>query len=142
MAYKLGQRSKDNLKGVHPNLAKLMTASITNSPVDFTIVEGVRTTQRQQSLYAQGRTKPGIKVTNADGIKNKSNHQVKADGFGHAVDIYPFYLGQVQVQHKDVVKNLKLITDHIKKTAKELNIKIVCGIDWKKPYDPPHIQLA
>lgn len=141
MSYKLGQRSLDNLKGVHPDMQRLIKASITDSPVDFTVVEGVRTTQRQQSLYAQGRTVKGNKVTNADGVRNKSNHQVKADGFGHAVDLYPFFLGQVQVNHKDTIKSLKLISDHIKKKAKELGIKVVWGGDWKSPYDPPHFQI-
>ncbi|GJN60431.1 M15 family metallopeptidase [Elizabethkingia anophelis] len=141
MNYKLGERSLKNLDGVHPNLVKVMKAAIVNSPVDFTITEGVRTLKRQQELYAQGRTKPGIKVTNADGIKNKSNHQAKADGFGYAVDLYPFFLGQVQVNHKDTIKNLKLISDHIKKVAKELGISITWGGDWKSPFDPPHFEL-
>lgn len=141
MNYKLGERSLKNLDGVHPNLVKVMKAAIVYSPVDFTITEGVRTLKRQQELYAQGRTKPGIKVTNADGIKNKSNHQAKADGFGHAVDLYPFFLGQVQVNHKDTIKNLKLIADHVKKVAKELGIGITWGGDWKSPFDPPHFEL-
>ena len=140
MTYKLGERSLKNLEGVHPNLAKVMKAAIVNSPIDFTITEGVRTLKRQQDLYAQGRTKLGPKVTNADGIRNKSNHQAKADGFGHAVDLYPFFLGQVQVNHKDTIKNLKLISDHIKNTAKELGIGLAWGGDWKF-VDPPHFEL-
>lgn len=139
--YKLGERSLKNLEGIHPNLVKVMKAAIVNSPVDFTITEGVRTLKRQQDLYAQGRTKSGPKVTNADGVRNTSNHQAKSDGFGHAVDLYPFFLGQVQVNHKDTIKNLKLISDHIKKVAKELSINITWGGDWKSPYDPPHFEL-
>jgi hypothetical protein len=46
----------------------------------------VRTDAQQQALYAQGRTLPGNIVTKADGVINRSNHQVKADGYGHAVD--------------------------------------------------------
>ena len=26
--------------------------------------------------------------------------------------------------------------------AKSMGIKIVCGIDWKNPFDPPHFQLV
>lgn len=141
MKYKLGQRSIDNLQGVHPNLEKIIRAGIADSPVDFTVVEGVRTLKRQQELFALGRTKPGKKVTNADGIRNKSNHQVKPNGFGHAVDIYPFFLGQVQVTHKDTIKNLKLIAVHLKATAKRLGLELTWGGDWKNPYDPPHFEL-
>ncbi|QDP85180.1 M15 family metallopeptidase [Chryseobacterium sp. SNU WT5] len=146
MKYQLSKRSLDNLVGVHPNLVKVMKAAIANSPVDFTITEGLRTTERQKNLFAQGRTKPGMKVTNANGVKNLSNHQDEADGrkdgLGQAVDLYPFFEGKVQVHHKDTIKNLKIIADHVKVTAKQLGIKITWGGDWKSPYDPPHFQLG
>lgn len=145
MIYKLGTRSLKNLEGVHPNLVKVMKVAIINSPVDFTITEGLRSTERQKSLFAQGRTKPGIKVTNKDGVKSVSNHQDEADGkkdgLGSAVDLYPFFLGQVQVNHKDTIKNLKLIAAHIKIVASSLGIGIIWGGDWKNPYDPPHFEL-
>lgn len=146
MKYKLSKRSLDNLVGVHPNLVKVIKAAIVDSPVDFTIVCGLRTTKQQQDIFAQGRTKPGMKVTNADGRRNLSNHQDEADGkkdgLGAAVDIYPFYLGKVQVNHKDTIKNLKLIAAHIKATGAKMGIKIVWGGDWRSPYDPPHFQLG
>jgi peptidoglycan L-alanyl-D-glutamate endopeptidase CwlK len=50
------------------------------------VTDGVRTQKHQQALYAQGRTTPGPIVTHADGVKKHSNHQVKTDSFGHAVD--------------------------------------------------------
>ena len=37
--------------------------------------ETFRTRERQQYLYAQGRTRPGPIVTWKDGVKKKSNHQ-------------------------------------------------------------------
>ncbi|KUY29384.1 M15 family metallopeptidase [Elizabethkingia ursingii] len=147
MTYKLGERSNKNLEGVHPNLVKIMKVAIANSPVDFTIIQGVRTLKEQQEFYSWGRSKinPNTgkmdRVTNADGIRNKSNHQVKIDGYGHAVDLYPFFLGKVQLNHKDTIKNLKLISDHIKKVAKELGIGITWGGDWKNPFDAPHFEL-
>lgn len=143
--YKFSQRSKDNLKGVHPDLVKVLEASIVNSPIDFTITEGLRSDQRQSDLYAQGRTKKGKRVTNADGKRNLSNHQDaadgKRDGIGQAVDLYPFVDGKVQVSGAQVEAWLKTIADHIKTTAKQLGISIVWGGDWKNPHDPPHFQL-
>ncbi|EKB56583.1 M15 family metallopeptidase [Bergeyella zoohelcum] len=142
------KRSLDNLKGVHPNLVKLMQEAIKDSPVDFTITEGVRTAKAQQEYYSWGRTKKNphtgkmTKVTYADGVKRKSNHQVKADGYGYAVDLYPFIDDKVQTRGDDVIPALKEISDHIKATAKRLGINIVWGGDWRKPYDPPHFQLA
>lgn len=133
------QRSINALKGVHPNLVKVLNAAIIDSPIDFMIVEGVRTMKRQQDLYAQGRTKPGAIVTYADGIKNKSNHQPKKDNFGHAIDFVPIINGKPDWKNHN---NFKTIADHIVAKGKELNIKVVAGFYWKKPYDPPHIQLG
>lgn len=131
------KRSLKNLEGVQPNLVRLMELAIRNTPIDFTVVEGVRTSERQQELHAQGREKPGNIVTNVDGVTKKSNHQVKADGYGHAVDIYPFINGQVRV---DDVASLKRIADHIKAVARLHGIKVEWGGDWKMR-DYPHFEL-
>lgn len=95
------KRSLDNLKGVHPYLVAVLVLTLKNSKIDFTITGGGRTTGEQQKLFAQGRTKNGVVVTNADGIKNKSNHQVKSDGFYYAVDLYPYVNNSVDVQDKN-----------------------------------------
>jgi len=137
----LSKRSKDALKGVHPKLVQLIEAAVIDSPIDFTVTEGLRTTARQQQLYAQGRTVKGVKVTNADGIKNKSNHQAKSDGFGHAVDLYPFVDGKVRVNEPYAINNLRTIANHIKAKAKILGVKVTWGGDWKSPFDPPHFQI-
>ena len=138
---KFSQRSIDALCGVHPDLVKVLHEAIKNTPVDFTIVSGVRTTEQQKELYAQGRTKPGPKVTNADGVRNKSNHQAKSDGWGHAVDLYPYYNGSVQVTDAQVVPKLKVIADHIIKTAKGMGINISWGGAWTSLRDYPHFEL-
>jgi peptidoglycan L-alanyl-D-glutamate endopeptidase CwlK len=39
------------------------------------ITDGIRTRERQQELYAQGRTAPGPIVTYCDGVVKQSNHQ-------------------------------------------------------------------
>lgn len=138
MVYSFSKRSLSNLAGIHPDLVRVMMEAIKTTPVDFTITDGVRTTAEQQALYAKGRTKPGLIVTNCDGVKSKSAHQVKADGLGYAVDLYPYYEGSVQVN--DNVR-LRAIAEHIKKTAKQLNIKIEWGGDWAKFRDYPHFEL-
>lgn len=136
---KFGKRSLESLKGVHPNLVKVMHEAIKNTPVDFTITDGGRTTAQQQALYAQGRTKPGGRVTNADGVKNKSNHQAKSDGYYHAVDLYPYINGKIDFN--DEQGKLKEIADHIKYVARLLGVKIGWGGDWKGSWDKPHFEL-
>ena len=136
MAYKLGTRSKDNLKGVHPDLVKVVERAIGLTTQDFTVIEGVRTTKRQQELYAQGRTAPGNIVTNADGVKKKSNHQAKADGYGHAVDIVPYPVDW------DSISKFNNIAVAMKLAACELGVDIVWGGDWKNFKDYPHFELG
>lgn len=134
MMNKFSNRSLKNLVGVHPDLVRLMKASIIDCPIDFTITEGVRTVLRQRELFAQGRTKPGVIVTQCDGVKKRSNHQPKADGCGYAVDLYAY-----PIDVNDTV-NIQIIADHIKKKAQELNIRIEWGGDWKMK-DYPHFEL-
>lgn len=78
-------RDIERLKGVHPTLAKAVLLLLQEFPMF--VVEGLRTTARQQQLYAQGRTTPGKIVTYKDGVVHKSNHQPHGDGLGHAVDL-------------------------------------------------------
>jgi len=79
-----------DLSLVHPTLSLKMQQiqfqlNSEGTPIFFT--QGVRTAEYQHSLYQIGRTLPGKIVTNCDGFIIKSNHQVHADGFGHAIDI-------------------------------------------------------
>ena len=145
--YILGEVSKEKLKGVHPQLVKLMTEAVKESPYDFRIVQGVRTAEYQRSLYQQGRTKPGKVVTNCDGHKNKSNHQAKADGYGHAIDI--FICGVVEngqyrkftTQEGYDNKKMTLVATHVKNVAQKLGIAIKWGGDWSKFKDYPHFEI-
>lgn len=136
MTYKLGTRSKENLKGIHSDLVKVVERAIGLSSQDFTVISGVRTTQEQKDLYAQGRTKPGSIVTNADGVKNKSNHQAKADGYGYAVDIVPY-----PVDWNDLNK-FRAIANAIKAAACELKVTVKWGGDWTNLKDYPHFELV
>ena len=136
MTYKLGTRSKNNLKGVHPDLVKVVEKAIGLTTQDFTVIEGVRTTKRQQELYAQGRTAPGNIVTNVDGVKKKSNHQAKADRYGHAVDIVPYPVDW------DSISKFDNIAVAMKLAACELGVDIVWGGDWKNFKDYPHFELG
>lgn len=141
MAFILSKRSLERLEGVHPKLKMVITLGITDSPYDFMIVQGVRTAAYQNSLYQQGRTKPGSKVTNCDGYKVKSNHQIKWDGYGHAVD-FAIYAPELPDKIDwNTVSKYKEVAEHLKSVAKENGVKIEWGGDWKKFKDYPHIEL-
>lgn len=142
-----GSGSEEKLKGVHPNLVKVLREAIKESPLDFRITQGVRTAAYQNSLYQQGRTKPGKVVTNCDGYKNKSNHQAQKDGFGHAIDIFICgYMKDgkyVKTDEKEGYSfaNLKAVADHIKKISAKFGYNVKWGGDWDKFKDYPHFEL-
>ena len=47
--YKLGARSRQRLEGVHPDLVRVVSRAILITEVDFTVLEGLRTVERQKS---------------------------------------------------------------------------------------------
>lgn len=144
MGFNLGDRSRKNLIGVHPKLIKIVERAIQITKQDFFVNEGVRTPQRQKELYAQGRTKPGPKVT----WTLQSNHFKKAStGFGHAVDIYPY-------PYKDTGSNAyaakqRVVAKAMFEAADQLDIPIRWGADWdmdgrygeRGEGDSPHFEL-
>jgi peptidoglycan LD-endopeptidase CwlK len=146
VSYSFGKASQARLKGLHPDLIKVLKRAINISEIDFTIIEGVRSAARQAALYAQGRTKPGPKVT----WVRTSNHQAKSDGFGYAVDVYPFPVNLVLgAKPKEYEPLFDKIAEAMFKAAKELGIHIRWGADWdmdnmpreRGETDNPHFEL-
>lgn len=140
MPFRLSTTSNGNLAMVHPNLRHVVERAIELTTVDFKVIEGVRTKERQAKLYAQGRTAPGPIVT---WTKN-SNHFQKADGYGHAVDLLP-----APYDWKDL-KGFDAVAKAMFKAAAEIGVKIRWGADWDqdgKPRergesDSPHFELV
>ena len=55
--YVLGTVSKNNLKGVHPDLVKVVEKAITLTEIDFRVTEGLRSKTRQIELVNKGASK-------------------------------------------------------------------------------------
>ena len=119
--YSFSQRSKDRLKGVHPDLVKVMEEAIKESPLDFGITEGLRTLERQKELFSSGKSQ----TMNSRHLR------------GLAVDIAIFVEGKVNWDFP----NYQLVADHIKEVAKELNVPIQWGGNWISFKDGPHFEL-
>lgn len=66
MAFKLSTRSLNNLKGVDPKLVEVVKFAITVTKVDFAVIEGLRTVQRQRELVASGASQT-MKSKHIDG---------------------------------------------------------------------------
>ena len=136
--YKLSTRSLDTMAGVNPNLVRVIKEAIATSPFDFMVTQGLRTAKYQNELYQQGRTKRGLKVTNADGYIKKSNHQMKVDGFGYAID---FVILNGKALDWDTESKYEAVAKHLLEVGHKLGIDLEWGGNWRFK-DYPHIQIA
>lgn len=134
MGFKLGKTSLARLQGVDETLVNVVKRAIEISEVDFSVLEGVRTLERQRELYAQGRTAPGKIVT----WTMKSKHIE-----GKAVDLVPYPLDWNDLEKFNKIK------DAMFQAAKELDVNLRWGADWdgdgnyreKGEYDSPHFEI-
>lgn len=119
--FKFSQRSENNLKGVNPDLVKIVRRALQLSPIDFGITEGLRTVERQRQLVAAGKSQ----TMNSRHIS------------GHAVDVfaYPTSAGSWEWKYYEQIATA------FKQAAKELDIPVEWGGDWKTLKDGPHFQL-
>lgn len=79
MAFKLSQRSLDRLEGVKPDLINVVKRAIELTTIDFGVIEGVRTEERQKELVAKGASKT-MKSKHLEG--NAVDLMVYVDGRG------------------------------------------------------------
>ena len=119
MTYVLGARSLGSLSGVHPDMVAVVKRAIEITGVDFTVIEGLRTVERQRTLLNDGKS-----------TTMNSRHIT-----GHAVDMVPW-----PVDWNDL-ERFEVMSEAMKTAAEELEIPIVWGGDWKSFYDAPHFEL-
>lgn len=119
MTYSFGAKSEANLKDVHPDLAKVARLALELSQVDFSVIEGKRTKERQAELFKAGKSKT-----------MNSRHIT-----GHAVDLYPTKKAGQEWAPSDFAP----VVAAMKAAAKELGIPLVHGADWG--WDHPHHEL-
>ena len=121
MSIILGQRSLSRLEGVHPDLVRVVKKAAAMSDLDFTVLEGLRTVERQKELFANGATKT-----------MNSRHIT-----GHAVDLAPMLGGQISWDWPLYARLSKIV----KAAAVAENVPLTWGGDWKTFKDGPHWEL-
>jgi peptidoglycan LD-endopeptidase CwlK len=99
------------------------------------IVQGYRTFEEQDALYAQGRTKPGPKVTNSKGGSSFHNFGLCFD-FCLLIDNKEISWDLNKDYDKDGIKDWKEVVDTFKKYGWEW------GGDWHSIVDNPHLQKS
>lgn len=121
MTFYLSQRSKNNLRGVHPDLVGVVKRAIQLSRVDFAVTCGLRSIDEQRRLKSIGATRT-----------LKSRHLT-----GHAVDVVALDNGVVRWDWPLYAR----IAEAFKQAGRELGVPVEWGGDWTTFKDGPHFQL-
>lgn len=139
--FSFSNRSLKRLEGVHPLLVDLIHKVMAEQFMDFSVVEGVRTLERQKDLVRTGKSRT-----------MRSKHLVQDDGYAHAVDIYPYPINMKKVHAGDAreIYRFGVLQGMVQAVANRMKIEIVCGADWDGDgqtldhtfFDAPHFQLV
>lgn len=123
---------------LHPTLqAKVyeLIDACAKKGITIGIGECFRTVGEQDNLYAQGRTKPGNKVTNAKGSTYSSMHQ-----WGVAFDFYlKMDIDGDGKTSDDAFNNATKMFNKVGEIGKSIGLE--WGGDWRSIKDLPHFQL-
>ncbi len=117
----LSQKSLKNLEGVHPDLVSVIKHAIEISTIDFTVLEGLRTPERQKQVIELGKS----------WTKN-SRHLT-----GHAVDLGVIIDRHINWYYPWYEKLSKFVLE----SADKLNVPIEWGGTWPKK-DGGHYELT
>lgn len=110
MTFKLSKRSLSNLEGVDERLVEVVQYAIEVSKVDFGVIEGLRTLQRQRELVASGASQT-LKSKHID---------------GKAVDLMA-YIGKRASWEISLYDD---IADAVKLAATEVGVSVRWGGAW------------
>lgn len=136
---RFGIRSTDNLKTCHPDLQRVALRMIGYGVLDFSVIEGHRSVERQRQLYVEGRTQ-------IDGVTKASKHNALPS---NAMDLlpYPAELNGVNVWQDK--QRFCVLAGLAYAAAAEEGVKIRWGCDWDGDgnnadstfHDMPHFEL-
>lgn len=136
--FRFSQKSEERLAGLHPGLAKVTRRALELSGVDFIVAEGLRAPQTQKKHLASGASRT-----------MNSKHLRQADGYAHAVDLYPWINGRLVndwtvdwLPPGESWAAWAEVARAMKEAARELGVEIRWGGDWLKFKDGPHYELA
>lgn len=114
--YKFSSKSREKLNTCHPDLQKVMNEVIKH--VDCTILEGVRTKERQEELVRTGKSKT-----------MNSRHLPNKDGVSEALDVISY-----PIQWENNNRNY-LFAGFVKGVAAAMGIELRLGADWNGNFD-------
>lgn len=127
MTYELSTRSVERLQGVHPKLAAVVRAAIAISKTDFTVIEGLRTPEKQREYFDAGKSRTMA-----------SKHLT-----GHAVDLAPLFDTNGDGKKEAVWEERQFlpIADAMFQASRTLGVQLSWGGHWASFKDCPHFEI-
>lgn len=122
MGFELTPRDREKLAGVNPALVRVVERAAALSPRRFTVLEGLRSVERQRRLVAKGASK----TMNSRHITGHAVDLAPVDDEGNVSWAWPLY---------------DQLAPIVKRAAKDCGVAIEWGGDWKSFRDGPHWQL-
>lgn len=122
MRRRYSKRSLRNLRGIHPDLRRVIDRALQESLLDFIVIEGLRSEDRQRQMVATGASQT-----------MNSRHLT-----GHAVDLLP--IGPNGKAAFDWPLYHKL-GPAVEAAARKEGVAITWGGRWSKFRDGPHFEL-
>lgn len=144
--YIFGRSSKAKLETCHPALQAIVSKVMSWQVMDFSVIEGHRSLERQLQLYRSG-------MTHIDGIRKKGKHNYTPS---EGVDLlpYPYSLNGVHVwddRHRFTILAGLMFAAAAELTRTRLLVseKLRWGGDWDRDgnyadqnfHDLPHFEL-
>ena len=120
---KYSNRSLSSLNGIHPDLRRVIDRALQSSPLDFAVIEGLRTKARQEQLVASGAS-----------TTMNSRHLT-----GHAVDLLP--IDPTTGKGEFAWPLYDKLGPAVKAAAKKEGVPLIWGGDWTSFKDGPHFEL-
>ncbi|MGI1669986.1 MAG: hypothetical protein K6L74_06620 [Neptuniibacter sp.] len=120
--YVLGRRSKQRLADCHPVLADVVAEALSVSPIDFTVLETLRTEKRQRHMVRQGKSW----TKNSRHLGRVPKHAPELGPIAHAVDLGAWIDDTINWDWDHYFD----IADAMKAAAEKHNIRIKWGGCW------------
>jgi peptidoglycan L-alanyl-D-glutamate endopeptidase CwlK len=143
--FRFSTRSKAILSNVHQELVIVMTTALALSPVDFVVIEGVRTPERQRKLVETGASwtmdSRHIPLAHTRTEKRGASASTHWEWLSRAVDVAA--LVDVSPGRKAITwdwRYYQQIAGAVKTASVLHGIPIVWGGDWEYR-DGPHFEL-
>lgn len=131
--YRFGKNSLNRIDTLHPDMARVLHRAMSMQIMDFSVLETLRTFERQQRLVRTGASKT-----------LNSKHLKQSDGYSHAFDVAPY-----PIDWQDTGR-FYILNGIIRAAAVIEGVNIRTGADWDSDglikdhtfVDLPHCEMV